>query len=260
MVSDYLKHSRSLDEVYALIDKNRVDAAGAVRAKFHNDMEAAITTIASIGAIASARVQADSRVASAKVLINAELAATRLLAEAELQASRCAQEAAAKPRAVVEAAMLEIGRHTSLGLIAAAKDSVERIQQDAEAAIKVLRETGAIAIREIQALGTNVAEHTRHAAELAAERLKEYRRQAHTPDQACDDAADLASMVSKAAEASSLRLQDAIKATLADINATTDAACAAVQAAAVAAEAKIIDGHARASARLKETLAFFTAG
>lgn len=94
MVSDYLKHSRSLDEVYALIDKNRAEAARTVQAKFHNDMEAAIATIASIGAIAGARVQADSKVASAKVMINAELTATRLLAEAEMQASRCAEETA----------------------------------------------------------------------------------------------------------------------------------------------------------------------
>ena len=122
MVSDYLRHSRDLDEVYALIDKNRADAALAAQAKFHNDMEAAIAAIASIGAIAGARVQADSRVASAKVLINAELAATRLLAEAEVQAFRCAEQTATKPQEVVEAALLEIGRHTSVGLIAAAKD------------------------------------------------------------------------------------------------------------------------------------------
>jgi hypothetical protein len=51
MTSDYLKQSRNLEAVYALMDKNRVDAA---RAKFHNDMEAAIAAIASIGAIASA--------------------------------------------------------------------------------------------------------------------------------------------------------------------------------------------------------------
>ena len=54
MTSDYLKQFQSLDEIYALIDKNRVDAARAAQAKFHNDMEAAIAAIASIGAIASA--------------------------------------------------------------------------------------------------------------------------------------------------------------------------------------------------------------
>jgi len=63
MTSDHQKQFRSLDEIYALIDKNRVDAAKAAQAKFQNDMEGAIAAIASIGAIASARVQADSRAA-----------------------------------------------------------------------------------------------------------------------------------------------------------------------------------------------------
>ena len=254
MTSEYLKRTRRLDEIYALIDKNRVDAAKVAQAKFHNDMEAAIAAIASIGAIASARVQADSRVASARVLINAELAATRLLAEAEVQASKCANEGMTKPREVVEAALLEIGKHTTLRLILTAKESVGKIQQDAEAAIKVLRETGAIAIQEVQALATNVTKQTIHAAGLAAEKLKEYRKEAHTADEATSEGDDLAHIVIKAAEQASVQLQEAIKTTLANITATTDAACAAVHEAALAAEKKIFDSQERASARLKETL------
>ena len=41
MTGDYPKRPRGLDEIYALIDKNRVEAAKAAQAKFHNDMEAA---------------------------------------------------------------------------------------------------------------------------------------------------------------------------------------------------------------------------
>ena len=59
--------SSSLDEIYTLIDKNRVDAARAAQTKFHSEMETAIAAIASIGSIAGARVLADSRVASARV-------------------------------------------------------------------------------------------------------------------------------------------------------------------------------------------------
>jgi hypothetical protein len=254
MTSDYLKRTRSLDEIYALIDTNRVDAANAAQAKFHNDMEAAIAAIASIGAIAGARVQADSRVASARVLINAELAATRLLAEAEVQASKCANEALTKPREVVQAALLEIGKNTTMQLILTATESVGKIQRDAELAIKVLRETGAIAIQEVQALAANVTEQTMRAAELAAEKLKEYRKKAHTADEATSDGEDLAHIVIKAAERASVQLKEAIKTTLAGINATTDAACAAVYEAAFAAEKKILDGQERASARLKEAL------
>ena len=78
-----------------------------------------------------------------------------------------------------EAALKEIGRNTTVRLIESAKESVEKIHQDAEDAIKVLRETSAIAIREIQTLATGVTEQTKRDAELAAEKLKEYRKRAH---------------------------------------------------------------------------------
>ena len=95
---------------------------------------------------------------------------------------------------------------------------------------------------------------------MAAEKLKEYRKQAHSPDQASADGEDLAQLVRTAAEDASSQLAQAIKTALAGINATTDAACAAVHDAALAAEAKILEGQERASARLKETLRHFSAG
>jgi hypothetical protein len=182
------------------------------------------------------------------------VAATRLLAEAELQATKSANEILTKPREVVEAALLEIGRHTTLRLVAAARESVEKIQQDAEAAIKLLRETGTIAIGEIQQLSANVSEQIKRDAELAAQKLEEYRKQARTTEDAAADGVDLAEIVITAAEKASAHLQEAIKATLAKINAITDEACQAVHEAALAAEKKILDGQERALARLKETL------
>jgi len=257
MTSDSFQPSRSLEEIYALIDNNRAEAARVVQAKFHNDMEAAIATIASIGSIAGARVLADSRVASANVLINAELAATRLLAEAEMQASKCVNEVLTKPKEVVESALLEIGRHTTERLIASARESVEKIQQDAEAAIKVLRETGAIAISEIQSLAIGVSEQTVRDAELAAEKLKEYRKSKRTLDEAVSEGDDLAHIVAKVAEEVSLRLQNEIKATLARINIVTNEACEAVRETAIAAEKKIQESHDRAVARLRDVLRTF---
>ena len=254
MTSDYLKHSRSLEEVYALIDKNRAEAAKAAQAKFHSDMETAIAAIATIGSIACARVQADSQVASAKVLINAELAATRLLAEAEMEASKCAGEVLTNPKEVVEAALLEIGRNTSLRLAQTAQMSVEKIRQDADAAINVLKETGAIAIREVQTLAAKVTAQTTRDAEQAAERLKEYRKQARASQDAISEGEDAAQIVIKAAQEASVKLQETVKASVAQINSLTDQACAAVQEAALAAEQKIVDGRERALTRLKETL------
>lgn len=254
MTSDYLKRSRSLDEIYASIERNRVEAAKVVQAKFHDDMEAAIAAIASIGSIAGARVLADSRVASANVLIEAELAATRLLAEAEMQVSKYAHEALTKPKDFVEAALQEIGRNTSVRLITSAKDAVEKIQHDAETAVNLLRETGAIAIREVQALAAQVAAQTTRDAELAAEKLAEFRKQARTPDEAMSEGVDVAKLVANAAQEASARLQEAIKTTLDKINTITEEACAAVHASALAANQKIASGRERALLRLKETL------
>jgi len=248
------EYPASLEEIYALIDKNRGEAAKAAQVKFHNEMESAIAAIASIGSIAGARVLADSRVASANVLINAELAASRLLAEAEMQASKAAGEVLTKPREAVEAALLDIGKQTSLQLITGAKQSVEKIQQDAEAAIQTLRETGAIAIREIQSLATRVAEQTKRDAELAAAKLKEYRQSARSTDEAAAEGEDMAKIVVQAAQDASAHLQDAIKKTLAQITAVTDQACAMVREAALAAERKIQESLEKALTRLKDTI------
>ena len=248
------EYPASLEEIYTLIDKNRGDAARAAQVKFHNEMESAIAAIASIGSIAGARVLADSRVASANVLINAELAASRLLAEAEMQASKATSEILTKPRDVVEAVLFDIGKQTSLQLITSAKQSVEKIQQDAEAAIQTLRETGAIAIREIQALATSVTEQTKRDAGLAAAKLKEYRKSAHTPDEAASQGEDVATIVIQAAQDASVHLQDSIKKTMAQITTITDQACALVRDAALVAEKRIQASLEKALTRLKETL------
>jgi hypothetical protein len=254
VTSDDPGKGRSLDEVYALIDKSRGEAAKIAQAKFHYDMEAAIATIASIGSIASARVLADSRVASANALIEAELAAARLLAEAELQVSRCAKEVLTQSREIVEASLQEIGRYTATQLTVVAQEAVEKIERDAEAAIKVLRDTGAVAIREVQTLAARVAEQTKQDAELAAAKLAEFRKHSHTIDEAISDGEDLAKAVIRVAESVSVHLQRVVDATLSKINVITDNACTAIQEATVAAKKKIEMGLERGAYRLTETL------
>ncbi len=197
---------------------------------------------------------ADSRVASAKILINAELAATHLLADAEMQASKCASEVLTKPREVVEAAILEVGRLATWRLTASARESVEAIQHDAEFAIGVLKEAGANAILEIQALAATVATQTKLDAEQAAEKLKEYRKHAHTAGEAASEGESAARLVIEAAEGALAGLQEVTKVTLAKINSVTEEACSAVRDAANAAEQKILGSRDRALARLRETL------
>ena len=149
MTNDHLNRLRNLDELYAHIDKDRGEAAKAAHVKFHNDMEAAIATIASIGSIAGARVLADSRVASANVLINAELAATRL-DEAASQGEdvakiiiEAAQEASFKLQEAIKATLSKINKVTNEACSVvddAARVAEKKIQEGHERALVRLRE------------------------------------------------------------------------------------------------------------------------
>jgi hypothetical protein len=241
-----------LEEIYALIDKDRVAAAKAAQARFHGMVETGIAAIVSLEAIAGTRVRTDSRIASANVVIKAELAAARLLAEAKAQASRSANQAVAQTKHGVEAALTQIGKQTSLRLIATTREAVEMIQRDAEAAIQALKETRVMAVRDGRALAADAAEQTRREARLAAETWKQGGESARTA--AACDGDDVALIVITAAEVAAVKFQDAMKASLDDINAGTDAACLAVHDAALASKMKIEEGVARALAQLQEAL------
>lgn|GEM_PF-3959931 len=253
MTSDHGMHA-GLEEIYALIDKDRVAAAKAAQARFHSMVETGIAAIVSLEAIAGTRVQTDSRIASANVLIKAELAAARLLAEAKTQASRWASQAAVQTKDVVEAALTEIGKQTGLRLIATAGKAAEMLQQDAEAAMQVLKETRVSAVRDARALAADAAEQTTREARLAAGKLKDYREDARAAAAAASDGDDVAQIVIGAAEVAAVKFQEAMKAALDNINAVTDAACLAVQEAALASKKNIEEGIAHALAQLQDTL------
>lgn len=251
MTSDHGMHA-GLEEIYALIDKDRVAAAKAAQARVHSMVETGIAAIVSLEAIAGTRVRTDSRIASANVLIKVELAAARLLAEAKAQASRWVNQAVTPTKNVVEAALTETGKQASLRLIATTREAVDLLQQDAEAAIQVLKETRIIAVREGRALAADAADQTRREARLAAEKWKEGRDDARTA--AACEGDDVALIVITAAEVAAAKFQEAMKVTLDNINAVTDAACLAVQEAALASKKKIEDGIENALAQLQETL------
>jgi hypothetical protein len=84
--------------------------------------------------------------------------------------------------------------------------------------------------------------------------LKEYRKQARASEEALSEGEDAAQIVIKAAQEASVKLQDTVKASVAQINRLTNEACAAIHEAALAAERKILDSRERALTRLKETL------
>ena len=243
-----------MDEVYALIDKDRAAAAEAARMKFRGDVESAITAVTEISTVAGARIASNSQVASAKILIDAEVSATRLLAEAEVRAAQCVSESLKKPKEFVESMLLEISRATSEHLTAAASDSVVAIRRDAQLAIEDLRKAGAAAILEMQGLASRVEAQLVADAKSAEERLRKFRERPHTAEEAETEADHACKLVAEAASEGAASLRETVNRSFAAINKITDDACAAIQNAALAAEERLAQAQARALVRLDEVI------
>ncbi len=255
IASEYLKNVRSIEEVYALIDRNRTAAAEAARMKFRSDVDAAVAAVTDISAVATARILADSQVASAKIMIDAEVGAARLLSEAELRAAQCAKDILNTPAEKVEAMLVEIASVTSSRLSAGASSAVELIRRDAEEAVRKLKQTGTDAIRDIRDLAAKVEAQIEADAKTAAEKLAKFRARPHTPEEASVEAERAADLVGAAANQGMTDLRAALDHTFARINKITEDACLAVQDAALAAEKRLNEGRERALARLNEVLA-----
>ena len=84
MVTEYLGRVHSVEELVALIDRDRLAAADMFASSFAYDVATSVATITEISTIASARVSADMQVVSAQILTDAEVTAATLLASAEM--------------------------------------------------------------------------------------------------------------------------------------------------------------------------------
>lgn len=83
MVSDYLKHTRSIEELDELFSRNKELAALAAGEFFKHEISIAISNIEEIQKVAQARVLADSQVASATVMSAAEVKAAQILLDVQ---------------------------------------------------------------------------------------------------------------------------------------------------------------------------------
>ena len=260
MSSGYLDQGRSLEELYALMDRDRVAAARLAQSVFAADVDAALAGIVEISSVASARVMADTQVASAKLLIDAEVAATRLSVGAELAISEYRRhvldsDSADSPE-VVEAMIAEIGRVHSEHLSDSARQSIEAIQRDADAAIARLQEVGVAAIADIRDLATTLSLRTQAEAAKACERLKTYRQHPHTQEEVVAAEDEAVQLLADAAEVSAHALRDGAAAALRNIHGITDEACANIRSAAIAAQTRIEATREKALARLRQVVEF----
>jgi len=243
MVNNSLNRTTSLAELHALIDRDRAAAAALAEATFHNDVNIAISTISEINAVAGARVSADTQVATAKIQIDAEVAATRLSADAQMAIARYKQHVESQPTAVpheVVAAMVrQIGDSHSAQLSQQAEKAIDAIKRDAMAAIAKLKEIGNSAIDEIHDLAATVASNVERDADVAAEKLRAFRLQAHSKRETIEEADSAARKIEAAATLSAAALRKAVDAAIKSIRDVADGASRDIENAAKTATERI---------------------
>jgi len=257
MVSDYLNRVRSLEELYALMDDDRIAAAKLAEAAFQCDLNTAVTSITEISAVATAKVLADTQVASAKMLIDAEVAATRIAAGAKMALSECERRLRdpgpeTSSEAII-ATILDIERHHQELVSSGAKQSVEAIERDAAAAI-ARQEIGAAAIDNIRDLAGEIEAAVERNAQAAAEKLATYRQHPHTCEEAAAEGDVAAKIVAAAAEAAAMSLRRAAEAALGQIHAVTCDAGRTILASAKAAESRIETARDKALAQIHQAV------
>lgn len=260
MVSDYLKQTRPLSELQGIIDSDRMAAAALAEATFRHDVNAAITSITEINAVATARVSADTQVASAKMQIDAEVVATRLMADAQIAISEYKRyvenQTSAVPAEVVSGMIQQIGEKHTTQLSLQAKTSIEAIQRDAQDAIAKLKEIAGTAISDIHSIAASINADVDSAATTAAEKLRAFRKESHSLEETTQEAEEAAMQIEAAAARASLELQTSVYAALENIHKSTDEACTTIKIAANAATEKIATAREKALATIRTVLEF----
>lgn len=260
MVSEYLKQTRSISELQSIIDSDRKTAAALAEATFRHDVNAAITSITEINAVATARVSADTQVASAKMLIDAEVVATRLMADAQIAIAEYKKyvenQSSAVPAEVVSGMIKQIGEKHTAQLSQQAKTSIEVIQRDAQEAIAKLKDIAATAIRDIHGISASITADVDSAATTAAEKLRDFRQEPHNLEETAQEAEEAALQIEAAAARASLELQTTVYAALENIHKSTDEACAIIKSAANTATEKIETAREKALATIRTVLEF----
>lgn len=246
-------HAQTLEDLYAMMERDRDAAEVIAETTFQAEVNAAVNTIAEISSVASARILADTQVASAKILIDAEVAATRLSTGAEMAIAEVKKQARLKPKASVEASIVAIGHIHSTQVTESARHAVEAIERDAQAAIAKLRQLGNAAIEEIHtfAMATSLRSE---AATRADELMKTFKETPHTMEEAAAEGGKAAAIILAAAKSASDTLQQKLDATLRNIHAVTEEACQAITIATAKAVERVEAARGNALERIGEAM------
>lgn len=260
MVSEYLKHVRSLEELDQLFADNRIAAAKAAESNFKFEVSRAIVSIGEINQVASARITADSQVASAKIMADAEVISTSLLAKAEVAVFRTQhpitpenigdgaypQSANRHIETIVNEANQEIREFSS--------NAIEQIRKESSDAIDRIKTHATGAIEDIKTLVNEVAEKTKADAEKAALLLAEQKEMPRNKDEIIVAAEGAASELASQTQQNLQDLRDMLDASIREITRQADLSVREIMAITKSIENRILARRDEAIGRIDQIM------
>lgn len=258
MKNNYNNATGTLEDLYALIERDRTAAETLSKSVFKEEVALAVSRISDTCQVSSARIMADVQVTSAKLASDAEVAAAHLAAEAEVAAVEILQKVSGdtgqQAVEIAQGMIAEMGRVGSEKLSEHAQESIAAIQKEADQAIEALKQKSAQSIEEIQVLADRVTGQLKENAKLAATKFTAFKDHDPTRVEVVQEAAEAADKILQAAEEYSIELQAAVNEAIIISNRDTDRAIIDLKAASDISAQRIIESRVKAKSRIDEVV------
>jgi hypothetical protein len=237
---------QSIEDLYALIERDRIAAEALAQRVFLREVKVAVGSITDVTAVASTRIMTDTQVASAKIQMDSEVMEARLLVSGEIAATEIE---VARERGAESAHITQLATDQAAQLSDTARQLIDSMVAEAEAAVAKIRQIGEDAINEIHSYALDTTARMR-ASDTAAARMNAYKAEEHSVDDIVAEGAKAANFVTLAAESALLLLQKMRDDAVQNIRAATDKACTDIKDAVERAAERIGAARIKAQARI----------
>ena len=255
MVSDYLKNTRSLEELDRLFELDRIAVAEVAQAAFKHSVAIGKAGIGETQQVASARIFADVQVATTKITVDTEVTVKLLAMRADAVMldiqNQISGQQTLEPDVLTDM-ITEVGRVGSETISAQAADTVARIEQEAQNAIERIKALGAEAIKSIDDMSEDISKQIAQNAADAESKLERTKSQGRKTEDAIRHAENAAALVKHDGAGFRSQIIDSVAKSINDIMAISDTATAKVKACVEQSEEAVIAARKRALQKVQD--------
>jgi hypothetical protein len=261
MVSDYLNHSRSIEELDELFKQDRITAALVAEAAFKNTVIVGKAGVSEAQQVASARILADTQVATAKITVDAYVTSKLLATSADatmldIQEKLKSENAKNTDHEKLHDMVAAVGDRKSTEISEYAALSIKRIESEAQGAVERIRSLGAEAIHSLDSIAASIQKQILVNSENAKLKLDEEKLLVRVCKDTIEDAEDAAAKVENERVNFTKQVLDAVEHSIEEINSLADKATSDIRACVEGAELNVSNARKAALNSVAEIVDF----